>query len=311
VRRVPLLLLLLFVGRLLISCTADDMSSPEAPTDDSAPAVEDGATCDEPEPAVDERDVAYAEVPGVDANLLSLDVSVPATCEPVPVVVWVHGGGWEVGDKRNPGTEEKRRLFTEAGYAFVAVNYRLSPAVTYPTHEEDVADALAYVDEHAEELRVDANRIALLGHSAGAGIVSLLGTDQSFLEDAGLEPDQLACTVSLDTEAYDVAGPASSTGRQGAIYENAFTDDPATWAEASPVNHVDGDEAPFLIVTRGNPARVEIARAFAEQLTAAGGDATLLDASPYTHEDVNRRIGTGEDDVVTPAVTDLFSSCLA
>ena len=268
-----------------------------------------------------ERDVTYAEVPGVDPNLLSLDLDVPAhdACEPPPVVVFVHGGGWRRGDKAGAGVDEKRRLLTEAGFAFASTNYRLSPEprdpddpdrVTYPTHPQDVAAALAFLDEEAEELGVDAGRVALVGHSAGAGIVSTLGTDESFLAAAGLDPGQLACTVSLDTEAYDVAEGAQTPGEVGLTYRNAFTSDPEVWADASPTQHVDGSEAPFLVVTRGTPKRVAMAGAFVDQLDQAGVDATLLDVSPYTHEEVNRLLGAPGEQVVTPPVVDFLEDCV-
>jgi len=188
VRRFRLLLLLPFVGSLLISCTEDGMPSTEASTDASVPDTDHGTTCDEPLPAVEERDVAYAAVDGVEPNLLSLDVSVPVTCEPVPVVVWVHGGAWQAGDKANAAVADKRELFNRAGYAFVAVNYRLSPdpvalddadRVTYPVHEQDVADALAYLDDRGVDATVlDANPYShedvsrLLGAEGGDAVVT-------------------------------------------------------------------------------------------------------------------------------------------
>jgi acetyl esterase/lipase len=267
------------------------------------------------------QDAAYDQVDGVDPNLLSLDLVVPAhdACEPPPVVVFVHGGGWRQGDKDGASVEQKRALFTDAGWAFATVNYRLSPEphdlddpdrVTYPTHPRDVATALAWLDDEAGELGIDASRIGLIGHSAGAGIVSTLGTDESFLRDAGLEPEQLACTVSLDTEAYDVTAGAETEGMVGLTYQNAFTTDPEVWVEASPIEHVDGDEAPFLVVTRGTPDRRQLATEFVDRLLDAGGEAELLDVSPYTHDDANRQVGAPGEQVLTPAVTAFFEGCL-
>jgi len=330
VRRLLPLIGLLLVGTLLAACSDDGLTSGDErvePAEQASPAgAEADRTDDKCEPgteveAIEQRDVAYTEVDGVDPNLLSLDLDVPAhdACEPPPVVVFVHGGGWRQGDKDGAAIEQKRTLFTEAGYAFATVNYRLSPEphdlsdpdrVTYPTHPQDVADALSYLDQQAEELAIDAGRFGLIGHSAGAGIVSTLGTDASFLEDAGLDPANIACTVSLDTEAYDVAAGAEAPGMVGLTYQNAFTEDPEVWAEASPVNHVEGDEAPFLVITRGTPGRVAMANAFTDQLAAAGDEATVLDASPYTHDDVNRLLGSTGEDVITPVVTGFFADCL-
>jgi acetyl esterase/lipase len=322
------LLVLLVAGVLLFAAVAcgDDCVGPD---EQAAPAGDDEGTTGEAacEPgttveARSERDLAYAEVAGVDPNLLSLDLDVPAhdACEPPPLVAFVHGGGWRQGDKDGAAIEEKRRLFTQAGYAFASVNHRLSPEphdltdahrVAYPTHPQDVADALAFLDERAATLGVDTGRIGLVGHSAGAGIVSTLGTDTTFLEGAGLDPTSIACTASLDTEAYDVTEGAETPGTVGLTYQNAFSTDPSVWQEASPIEHVDGDEAPFLVVTRGTAKRVAMATDFVEQLERAGVDATLLVVTPYSHDDVNRLLGVDGEQTLTPEVTSFFEACLA
>jgi arylformamidase len=316
-------LLVLLVGVLLASlasCGSDGVGIDD--TGDAAASGDEGCEPGEVVPARSERDVAYAEVDGVDPNLLSLDLDVPEhdACEPPPLVVFVHGGGWRVGDKTGAAIEGKRQLFDEAGWAFASVNYRLSPEphdladpdrVTYPTHPQDVADALAFLDVEADELGIDTSRIGLVGHSAGAGIVSTLGTDASFLDAAGVDPAQLVCTVSLDTEAYDVAAGAEDPGMVGRTYQNAFTTDPAVWDEASPLNHVDGDEAPFLVVTRGQPERTALAGRFVDELDAAGADAELLDVSPYAHDDTVRLLGAPGETTLTEPVVSFFEGCLA
>lgn len=322
-------LLVLLIAGVVLSAAAACGNDGVGPDEQAAPAgADEGATGQEAcEPgstveALQERDLAYTEVAGVDPNLLSLDLDVPAhdACEPPPLVVFVHGGGWRQGDKAGASIEEKRRLFTEAGYAFTTVNHRLSPEphdltdgdrVTYPTHPQDVADALAFLDAQAATLGVDTGRIGLVGHSAGAGIVSTLGTDTTFLEGAGLDPASIACTASLDTEAYDVTDGAETPGTVGLTYQNAFTTDPSVWQEASPIEHVDGDEAPFLVVTRGTAKRVQMSMAFVEQLERAGVDATLLDVTPYSHDDVNRLLGVDGEQMLTPEVTSFFEACLA
>ena len=71
------------------------------------------------------QDIPYASVTGVDPGLLSLDVYPPTHGCPAPVVVWVHGGGWRAGDKSNQ-MADKVRLWRDAGYTVVSVNYRLT-----------------------------------------------------------------------------------------------------------------------------------------------------------------------------------------
>jgi len=258
------------------------------------------------------EEVTYASVPGVDPNLLSLDVY-PAThgC-PAPVVVWVHGGGWRAGDKANQ-MSDKVRLWRDAGYTVVSVNYRLTdpsvtPPVRYPTHNEDVAGALAWVHDHIADFGGDPDRLALLGHSAGAQIVASVATDERYLAAHGLALDALRCAGSLDTEGYDVAAMA---GAGNAIYRGAFGDDPATWTDASPVTHVvPGKGIPrFLVIERGTPRRRRSAEAFAARLRDAGVGTTVVDGGSLSHAQVNSEIGRPGDAIVTPALSAFLAEC--
>jgi arylformamidase len=266
------------------------------------------------------RDLRYDTVAGVDPNLLSLDLYLPTTgkgCDPVPLVIGVHGGGWAVGDKRG-FTGDKAKLFNDQGWAFASVNYRLSrpedsPRVTYPTHNQDVANAVGHLADHAERYGIDPDRIGVLGHSAGAGIVAAIATDEQFLEKAGVGLDTLRCAFPDDTEGFDVAGRIADGGRVARLYENAFGSDPASWAEASPINHVESAKGipPMLLTQRGTLRRVAQMQTFADALRAAGVDVQVIDASGYSHADVNRLIGSTTDPVMTEPVTAFFSKCFA
>ena len=255
--------------------------------------------------------------------MVSLDLSVPDLpddCPDPPVFVWVHGGGFAVGDKGNQ-VEDKIRLAAANGWAFASVNYRLSPepgtsepepdAVRHPDHAEDVAAAVAWIRDEGADHGIDGSRIALVGHSAGAFLVSLVGTDDSFLAATGGGLDDLGCVVSLDT-TYSVTAQVAGGGPAETMFRNAFGDDPDVWRAASPlVTAAEGGAPPFLVVTQGNRARVAGSEAFARALRDAGGTAEVLDASPYDHAEVNRLIGTAGDDVVTPVLEPFVADCLA
>jgi arylformamidase len=259
------------------------------------------------------RSVPYKQVPGVDPHLLSLDYYTPvrpAGCGPAPIVVYVHGGGFRVGDKANQITS-KVNLFTGEGWVFASVNYRLSTGgVRYPTHEQDVAAALGWLKSHSAEFGGDPNRIFLVGHSSGAFIASLLSTDTSFINAAGVNTGNLRCTVSLDTE-YDVSNQVVQGGSQEALYRNAFGDNPAVWAQGSPINHTsaNGSRPDFLIVTQGPARRTDQARGFAAALNKGGTPATVLDASPLTHDAINTAVGAPGDPKVTPALMTFLRGC--
>lgn len=264
------------------------------------------------------HDIAYASVPGVDPNLLALDLTVPersGRCGPAPVVIWVHGGSFSGGDKDN-GVATMARWATEQGWAFASVNYRLSPRpptddpdrVLHPTHVSDIATAVGWLDDHAVDLDLDPDRLLLVGHSAGALLVSLLATDGSYLAAAGVELDQVRAVAPLDTR-YDIAAEVTTGNASAeAAYRNAFGDDPDVWHDASPLTHAGTDPAipPFVVVTRGQADRIAGAEAFA----AALDEATVVDARPMSHEEVGDVLGRADDDVVTPVVTDAFRDAL-
>lgn len=267
--------------------------------------------------------VPYASIAGIDQNLLSLDIYAPArgrACQPAPIVVWVHGGGWHAGDKSNQ-IPDKQSLFNGAGYLLISLNYRLSPEppssdpqrVMYPTHANDVGKALGFIAAHAAEWGGDATRIALLGHSAGAQIVALLGTDPSLLNATGQNLSLLRCIGSFDTEGYDIPTTLqTAAGSQRAIYENAFGTDPAVWTRASPITYVAAGRGipKFLLVSRGEPERRAQAEAFRARLAQAGVAVSVIDATGLSHEDVNRSIGAAGDAVMTPAVSAFLADCL-
>ena len=266
------------------------------------------------------RDLRYASSPGVAARLQSLDLYTPSRpdgCGRAPVVVWVHGGSFVVGDKAN-AVAKKVALFTGEGWAFASINYRLvddpgaGPTTgRYPAPEQDVASAVAYLRRSASTYGLDAGRTVLLGHSAGAFLVSLDSTAQRFLEGAGLDLDDIRCTASLDT-TYDIPTQIAGGGGSEDMFRNAFGDDPDVWEEASPMRNVaPGKGIPdFLVVTRGTAARVSQASTFASRLRDADVPARLVLATGLTHEEVNSAVGALGDTVVTPPLMDFFRGCV-
>jgi acetyl esterase/lipase len=295
---------------LATACGGDGAGegSAAAPTTITATRPSDANGCPANTSAV--RDVPYAS----DDPEQVLDVyPAPHGCS-APVVVWVHGGGWQRGDKRNQ-IDDKVRLWNDAGYAVVSVNYRLTDPgaatpVRFPTHAEDVAAAIAWVHDHIADDGGDPDRIAVLGHSAGAQLAATVATDPKYLAAHGLGLDALRCAGALDTEGYDVTAKAA---RGNPIYRAAFGDDPAGWADASPIEHVRaGAGIPdFFVVERGTPRRRREAEAFVERLRGAGVAVTVVDAGALTHAEVNSAVGRSGDDVVTPPLQAFLAGCFA
>ena len=252
----------------------------------------------------------YADRPGVDPDLTSVDVHRPTGCGTVPVIVWVHGGGWRRGDKASGFVERKAAWAASLGAALVSVNYRLSTpesGVVWPDHGDDVAAAVAWLQREGPGLGLDPTSVTLLGHSAGAHLVAIVGTDPTLLRSAGADPAAVSCVVPLDF-SFDLAeAPAEE------MIEDAFGDDPAVIAAASPNVAVERNGPPssrFLVGTRGGAGRVADARSFVDQIVVAGGSARLLVANPYSHNQISSQLGVPGESIVTPPVTGFVRSCL-
>ena len=132
----------------------------------------------------------------------ALDLYAPAEGEAHPVVFWIHGGGWQAGDKGE--VQEKPRAFVDKGFVFVSAGYRLLPEASIKEMAGDLAKALAWVHDHAEDYGGDPDTIAVAGHSAGAQLAALICTDHRYLEAEGLSPSILKGCVPVDGDTYDV-----------------------------------------------------------------------------------------------------------
>lgn len=253
------------------------------------------------------RDLRYAEVDGVDPHLLSLDLYAPLDATEAPIAVWVHGGGWARGDKTGAEGTSLINTFVGEGWLVAALNYRLAPAAQFPAYPTDVAAGIAWVHQHAHEYGGDPTRLVLIGHSAGAHLVALVGTDARYLQAHGLELGDLTAVIPIDTEAYDLARLAARHGnRLPPIWGTAFGQNPEIWRAASPSTHVAAGTgiAPMLICYSGglmllqrrpNPTRAEDARAFAEALRDAGVRAEVFGAPEKSHAAIIRAFGLPGD----------------
>src|SRR5947207_2134391 len=115
------------------------------------------------------RDVPYA---GADDAKRTLDVYSPPGAKNLPVVFWIHGGGWQAGDKSD--VKLKPQWFMDKGFVFVSTNYRLLPAVDMATLIRDVATSFKWVHDHAADFGGDPTRVVVGGHSAGAQLAAIL-----------------------------------------------------------------------------------------------------------------------------------------
>jgi acetyl esterase/lipase len=243
------------------------------------------------------RTYRYGETPGTDPDLQSLDLSSPPG-QARPIIAFIHGGGWRIGDKATAGAGAKKaRVFTGRGLVYASLNYRLSPAVMHPAHVEYVAAGLAWLVANAAAQGGDPRRIVVMGHSAGAHLAALVATDARRLRAHGLRPRDLACVILLDGAGYDltIQTPAvrARGGFAGDMYVGAFGNDPAIWRDASPVWQANpaAPPPPFLILHTPRADAARQSSALAQAVRRAGGEATVKLCRGQTHASFNRDIG--------------------
>lgn len=261
----------------------------------------------------------YKTIDGIDEKLLSLDVYYNSETEvKKPVVIYVHGGSWITGDK-NQNIENKINLFRSLNYILVSINYRLSPSpyeisnperIKYPMHNIDIADAIKSVYDHIGQYGGDKHKMALLGHSAGAQIVALAGTDKHFLEDVGLSLAVLKGVASFDTAGYDVAYQAVN-GANPEMYKNAFGTDVELQLNASPIHNIDNSISypRFFIAKRGGARRIGYADNFIAVMRNNGINVSEVEASIYDHAGINKAIGNLGETLVTDPLVAFLEAC--
>jgi acetyl esterase/lipase len=203
----------------------------------------------------DYREKTYCTIDNVD---LLYDLSYPndGSAEPLPMVVYVHGGAWKMGDRRGGAGVEFKTALLEAGYVYAAIDYRLAPDYLFPAQIEDVKCAIRYFRANAETLGIDPDRIAVMGGSAGGHLVSLLGltAGQNIWEDAG----GFQGVSSAVAGVVDLFGPTDlrpiSDARYRGNYEEIFGEavfsQEMMWA-FSPLAYV-GEEAPPFLILHGD-----------------------------------------------------------
>jgi arylformamidase len=169
-------------------------------------------------------DIAYGPDPSQ-----TLDVYLPATPGPHRLVVFLHGGGWTAGSKGLGG--KIAPPIVAAGYALASVEYRKVPQTDPAGATQDAARAIAYLLANAGPLGFDGSSFALLGHSSGAHMVALLGTDASYLKNAGVDPKRLVAVIPMDG-VFDVTANLTHYPKEKRF--TAFGHDAANWRHLSP-----------------------------------------------------------------------------
>ncbi|MEO5801903.1 MAG: alpha/beta hydrolase [Verrucomicrobiota bacterium] len=228
-----------------------------------------------------QQDVVYGKADDVE---LKLDLYFPKKTEgKLPVTVYVHGGGWQNGDKGAGAGAMAIGELVKRGYLVASVNYRLAPTYKFPAQIEDVKCAIRFLRAHASDYQLDPKRMGVWGGSAGGHLVALLGTSDAKigLEGKGGWADQSSRVQAV----VDMFGPADLTvefpGGNARIIETVFgasSSKDEVLKRASPVTHVTSDDPPFLILHGENDRLVPLSQSekLHERLKAAGVPSKLV-----------------------------------
>jgi acetyl esterase/lipase len=239
-------------------------------------------------------DLEYSRIEDAD---LFLDIHRPATDEPVPCVVYFHGGGWARGSRKERVEERLLRVAAQ-GLAVASVSYRFTDIATYPAQLEDGRAALSWLRANASEYGLQRDGFGAWGASAGGWIalmLALTGEDPSQRADtacAWFTPANLA-SVTSEREAAGLPMPDFMEGRPMARVElgllglDALEDDPELARDASPLSHVGDARGPILLIHGDRDGMINLAQSVAmhDALQAAGADSQLLVLPGANHED--------------------------
>ena len=226
--------------------------------------------------------IPYVEGPGADPTRNLLDLYLPKQTTAFPTVVFVHGGGYQRGDRtlgHNLGV-----VLANHGVAVASISYRLYPQVKHPGQIQDVAKAFAWVKSHIGDYGGDPSRVHVSGHSAGGHLAALLGTDGSYLAAEHLKPADIASVLAM-----------SGGYRINPIRKDVFGDDAAI-AAASPFAHISGNHPPFVLLygSLEKADRHELSREFRDALLGAHGQAVCVMIPDRDHQGLLDRVA--EDD---------------
>jgi acetyl esterase/lipase len=234
-----------------------------------------------------QRDLVYKTVNGVS---LRLDLYSPkSVSQPLPVVLWIHGGGWSHGRK-----EQRPPVNLMAhGYILASLEYRLSEQAPFPAQIEDCKAAVRWLRANASAHHINSDHIGAWGHSAGGHLAALLGTSGGVaeLEGAGDNPGfsssvQAVCDMSGPSDIWrlyeNVSSGTEGSSRRAKTFVEQFLGGKGEQVKAkalaaSPITYVSKDDAAFLIIHGENDMSIPVSQSeeFVAKLKAVGVDATL------------------------------------
>jgi acetyl esterase/lipase len=266
----------------------------------SAPTTRAASTRPAQTPVLSETTVEHKDVPygGPDATLDVMDIYSPAKAVKAPVVLFVHGGEWTKGDKREISCKPK--FLNEHGIVFVSMNYRLSPKDHHPAQVDDVASAVAWCRAHIAEYGGDPGKIVLMGHSAGCHLATMVALSPEPLKKAGLKPSDILGVVAWSGGMYDLVDRAKGTGLYPPLIRENFGDSEDAQRAASPLTYAKNAKGgpAFLFASvddeKSKNSR-DASQGMVDAINAAGGTAKSILLVGKAHFTANHELGAEGD----------------
>jgi acetyl esterase/lipase len=249
------------------------------------------------------KDIAYYDGPDADPKKHKLDLYLPVTDKPFPVLLWIHGGGWMIGDRSMYGGVGER--FAERGFGCAVMSYRLSPGVKHPEHVRDCARAFAWVVENAKKRGGDPDRLFVFGQSAGGHLTALLTLDRKYLEELKVPQDAIKGAIPL-SGVYDI--PALQDPKQPllAMFPKSFGSDREVCRDASPISHLRGSTTPILVITESDDLPVRLQMEMFKRAAEREGlkNIQFADAANRNHLSIVLKLMGKEEDPVRDRIVD-------
>jgi arylformamidase len=249
----------------------------------------------------------------------ALDIYSPSNAKDLPVVFWIHGGGWQAGDKSD--VKLKPQWFMDKGFVFVSTNYRLLPDVDMGTLIRDVAKSFGWVQKHIAEYGGNPKRVLVGGHSAGAQLAALICTDDRYLKAEGVLFDVLIGCVPVDGDTYDVPAIIETAETRLRVHglppptnghRQKFGNTPENHKDFSAVTHIAKGKGipPFLILhVADHPDTSAQAQRLGAVLKDGGIATTVFGAKDTNHTKLNDNLGL-PDDPATAALSEFVGQTL-
>jgi acetyl esterase/lipase len=248
------------------------------------------------------QDIPYAEPADPRQKV---DICAPEGAKNLPVVFWIHGGGWQTGDRTN--VQVKPQAFVDKRFVFVSTGYRLLTNVEMATIFRDIAKSVHWVHDHVAEYGGDPNRMLVMGHSAGAQLAALICIDDRYLKAEGLSLAIIKGCVPVDGDTYDVPAIIETVETRQRVHglpmprfghRIKFGNDAAKHRDYSAVTHVAKGKGipPFLILhVADHPDTSAQAERLEAVLKDSGIPARRFAAKETNHSKLNENLGLPDD----------------